>query len=98
VASLLMLLYGALAILFILTYMPGNVVMGALFLVLVALVILNNQFYLFLAAKRGRAFAMAALPFHLLYHFYNGISFGAGLLRHSWRSLTRRAGTVHLEK
>jgi GT2 family glycosyltransferase len=98
VASLLMLLYGALAILFILTYMPGNVVLGALFLVLVALVILNNQFYLFLAAKRGRAFAMAALPFHLLYHFYNGISFGAGLLRHSWRTVTRRTGDVHLEK
>jgi hypothetical protein len=98
VASLLMLLYAALAILFILTYMPSNAVLGALFLVLVTLVVLNNQFYLFLAAKRGRAFALAALPFHLLYHFYNGISFGAGLLRHSWRTVTRRAGDVHMEK
>jgi hypothetical protein len=45
------------------------------------LVLLNNQFYLFLAAKRGRLFAVAAIPFHLLYHFYNGVSFTVGLCR-----------------
>ena len=39
---------------------------------------LNNGFFLFLAKKRGRLFALAAFPFHLLYHFYNGVSFVVG--------------------
>jgi glycosyltransferase involved in cell wall biosynthesis len=90
-ASLLYVLYLLLTVLFIATYLPGNPLVAALFLCLLLLVFLNNQFYLFLAAKRGKAFAVAAVPFHLLYHFYNGISFGAGLLRHLWRSLTARA-------
>jgi glycosyltransferase involved in cell wall biosynthesis len=59
-----------------------------------ALVILNNQFYLFLAAKRGPAFAVAAIPFHLLYHFYNGVSFATGLLRWSLRRRSRAASPV----
>ena len=65
---------------------------------LIALVVLNNQFYLFLAAKRGRGFAVAAIPFHLLFHFYNGISFGAGLLRFGWRNLTGRGRAATSEK
>ena len=43
------------------------------------------QFYVFLAAKRGSAFALAAIPFHLLYHLYNGIAFGLGAGRHLWK-------------
>ncbi len=80
-------LYGVLGAIFLLTYLPGHAVLGVLFLALLGLVILNNQFYLFLAQRRGRAFAISAIPFHLLYHFYNGISFGVGLLRHHWRRL-----------
>jgi glycosyltransferase involved in cell wall biosynthesis len=94
VVSLLMGLYAALTVLVILTYLPTNLVIGAFFLILLLLVVLNNQFYLFLAAKRGRAFALAAIPFHLLYHFYNGISFGAGLLRFGWGTLTGRGRAV----
>ena len=94
VASLLMALYAVLTVLVILTYLPSNLVIGAFFLILLLLVVLNNQFYLFLAAKRGRAFALAAIPFHLLYHFYNGISFGAGLLRFGWGTLTGRGRAV----
>jgi hypothetical protein len=30
-------------------------------------------------------FAIAAVPFHLLFHFYNGISFLAGMSRHYLR-------------
>lgn len=96
--SLLMLLYGAVSMLFILTYLPGHAFLNGFFLVLFALVVLNNQFYLFLAARRGRAFALAAVPFHLLYHFYNGISFGAGLLRHGWRTMTGRSSAAVPEK
>jgi GT2 family glycosyltransferase len=49
--------------------------------VLLVVVLLNLRFYSFLANRRGLLFAVAAVPLHLLYHFYNGISFGAGLLR-----------------
>ena len=98
VVSTLLLLYGGLSVLFILTYLPGHAVMAAFFLVLIALVALNNRFYLFLVEKRGRGFALAAIPFHLLYHFYNGISFGAGLLRFGWRNLTGRGRAVTSEK
>jgi len=51
---------------------------------------LNNRFYLFLAEKRGRLFAVAAFPFHLLYHFYNGVSFVMGTCLWTARSLTPR--------
>ena len=62
----------------------------------IILIALNSQFYVFLAAKRGRWFALAAVPFHLLYHFYNGISFGIGLLRHSFRPAHTNRTAVQL--
>ena len=65
-------------------YVLGGAV--AVIVVLLAVVLLNTQFYLFLAAKRGRSFALAAIPFHLLYHFYNGLSFVAGTIRYFWKT------------
>jgi glycosyltransferase involved in cell wall biosynthesis len=53
---------------------------------------LNNGFYLFLSEKRGRLFALAAFPFHLLYHFYNGVSFVMGSLLWSARAMKARTG------
>ncbi len=76
-----------LSILVTLTYLPTNRWIFGLFVVLIVLVLLNNQFYLFLAAKRGRLFALAAIPFHLLYHFYNGVSFTVGLCRWALQSM-----------
>jgi glycosyltransferase involved in cell wall biosynthesis len=52
---------------------------------------LNNRFYVFLAQKRGRFFALAAFPFHLLYHFYNGVSFVTGSALWSFRTIKERA-------
>lgn len=52
---------------------------------------LNNGFYIFLAEKRGKLFALAAFPFHLLYHFYNGVSFVMGSLLWSLRSSSVRS-------
>jgi glycosyltransferase involved in cell wall biosynthesis len=96
--STLMALYAMLTVLLIVTYLPGHALIGGLFLALFALVVLNNQFYLFLAARRGKAFALAAIPFHLLYHFYNGISFAAGFLRHNWRILRGKSGAASAER
>ena len=47
---------------------------------------MNSNFYVFLAGKRGLAFMLAAIPFHLLYHFYNGVSFIVGSARHYWNA------------
>ncbi len=63
-------------------YMPHHPVVLAGFTIFAVLGLLNSQFYLFLAAKRGIPFMLAAVPFHMLYHFYNGISFLAGLVLH----------------
>ena len=57
--------------------------------VLAAVIALNFPFYSFLAGRRGLLFALAAIPLHLLYHFYNGVSFGIALMR--WGALRGRA-------
>ncbi len=89
-------LYIAGAMIYFAEHMPRHPLILAFFLVATVIVVLNNRFYLFLAAKRGRLFALAAVPFHLLYHLYNGISFLAGLLHYSWGRICgaiRPAGT-----
>lgn len=63
-------------------YLPMHHLILTLFAVLFLLALLNSQFYIFLAGKRGIAFMLAAIPFHLLYHFYNGLSFMIGVCRH----------------
>lgn len=73
------------------TYFPYHRYVMAISLVLLVLVALNNQFFLFLAARRGRAFAVAAVPFQLLYFFYCGVAFAIGLARHH----ARRALGLH---
>lgn len=58
-----------------------------------ALIVLNWPLYSFFAAKRGGHFALAAVAAHWLYYFYNGLSFGAGLLIH-YADAARRALSV----
>jgi glycosyltransferase involved in cell wall biosynthesis len=50
------------------------------FLVLLAIVLINFRFYVFFARKRTPFFALRALPLHLLYYIYSGISFMYGAL------------------
>jgi glycosyltransferase involved in cell wall biosynthesis len=85
VSSLIVGGYVLLAVGLSLNYLPHHPVILFFLVILSVLVAVNNQFYLFLAAKQGRLSALAALPFHLLYHCYNGISFGVGLSRHALR-------------
>ncbi len=74
-------LYLCFSVLACIYYLPSHALLFTLFLAASTIGLLNSQFYLFLAAKRGVFFAMAAIPFHMLYHFYNGISFIAGATR-----------------
>ncbi len=80
-------LYTILSVAFILRYLPNHFLVFGFFGMLALVVCLNLRFYLFLAAKRGRWFATTAVPFHLLYFFYNGISFMVGLARHASRTV-----------
>jgi glycosyltransferase involved in cell wall biosynthesis len=61
---------------------------GLPLLLLVAMVVvINRPFYVFLGRKQGALFALAAIPFHLLYYIYSTAAFGAGLmlyLRDEW--------------
>ena len=77
-----------------LVYLPSNVLLFVLAGCTLLVAALNNQFYVFLAQKRGRWFAVAAFPFHLLYHFYNGLSFGIGTLRWWFRKRIDRREPV----
>ncbi|MEP6714360.1 MAG: glycosyltransferase [Terriglobia bacterium] len=50
--------------------------LGTVFLIgFTVLVALNTQFYMFLAGQRGKLFALAAIPFHLLYFLSSGLAF-----------------------
>jgi glycosyltransferase involved in cell wall biosynthesis len=80
--------YVVLVTLFVLTYLPTHPLVFVFFLLVSVIVALNSQFYVFLASRTGRLLAPAAIPFQLLFHFYNGISFMIGLARHM---LNRRA-------
>jgi len=75
------------AILFTLTFLPKRPGVFVFYLLLLAVIILNQQFYRYLAAQLGPLSMLAILPLHLLYHFYNGISFVIGLVLHTWKSL-----------
>jgi hypothetical protein len=71
-------------------YLPSHFLIFLFFSIALVVIVLNTQFYLFLAAKRGNQFALAAMPFHLLFLFYSGISFLAGIARFGWRTLVER--------
>ena len=77
--------YLLLAMGFMMVYLPHQRLALLFYSVLVLVILLNSQFYVFLAGRTGPLLALAAIPFHLLYHFYNGISFAVGMLRHLFR-------------
>ncbi len=78
------LLYSAASIVIAIAYFPAHMIIYPTFFLVAILAWLNSAFYIFLAEKRGIPFLLAAIPFHLLYHFYNGVSFAIGLTRHTW--------------
>jgi len=63
-------------------YLPRSPLKFVFFVLLMTLVVLNKQFYLFLAGREGKFFALAAIPFHLLYFVYSGVGFMVAMFRH----------------
>jgi hypothetical protein len=43
-----------------------------------ALVALSRRYYAYFLKQRGLWFTLKVLPFHYLYHLYNGVSFAVG--------------------
>jgi GT2 family glycosyltransferase len=74
-------IYLVFALLFAGSYLRHHIAALLLFTLFSGIIVLNARFYVLLAARRGRIFAIGAIPFQLLFHFYNGLAFsyGAGL-------------------
>jgi len=67
---------------FIWFFLPWHPLQFVFLFLLLLLLVLNQQFYLFLAADRGRFFACAAIPFHILYFASSGLAFLIAAIRH----------------
>jgi glycosyltransferase involved in cell wall biosynthesis len=52
---------------------------------ILAVVAINHQFYMFLCRSKYPLFAVAAFPLHILFFIYCGISLGLGVISHYWR-------------
>ena len=76
--------YMTVAVLSTLILLPSHWLILVFLAGILGVVILNGQFYLFLAEKRGTSFALAAIPLHLLFHLYNALSFAIGLMHFLW--------------
>lgn len=71
-------------------YFPWAPIGSAFLLLVLTLLVLNKQFYIFLAAdNRGRLFALSAIPFHLLYFLSCGLALAVALVGYAWNKLQR---------
>ena len=62
--------------------------------------VLNRRFFSYLTRLRGPGFAIRAAPLHILYHFYNGLSFCLGTtiyFAHRWLGV-RLPGAVPITR
>lgn len=73
--------YCLLAIGVVWIYLPMHPLGTAFLIALLTLVVLNKHFYLFLAGERGKLFALAAIPFHILYFFFSAMAFMLALVK-----------------
>ena len=71
---------------FIWFFLPWHPLLFVFLFFVLLLLILNQQFYTFLAADRGKFFACAAIPFHILYFASSGLAFVIAAIRH-WAML-----------
>ena len=73
--------YSLVAAVLVWFYFPWKPMALLLLLLILSLLWANQQFYLFLATERGKFFALAAIPFHLLYFFSCGVALAIVLVR-----------------
>ena len=67
---------------YVLGHWPRDLMILPPILLLAVVMTLNVRFYAFLAHTHDALFAFTAIPFHLLYYFYCGVSFVVGVVLH----------------
>jgi hypothetical protein len=75
---------------FLLSRAPWEWLTLAMFLSAAGVVVLNRDFYLFLANRWGKLYALSSVPFHILYQLYSGLGFVLGILLHFGARLNGR--------
>ena len=95
IAGFLWAVYAGLFATSLVVYFPRHPMAFAAYTALLVLMIINSHFYVFLAARLGFLYALASIPFHLLYHFYNGVSFIIGGMHHFGRVAGSRRAARH---
>jgi glycosyltransferase involved in cell wall biosynthesis len=75
------------SIVFIVRFLPARVPVFCFFAMILLILVINRRFYSFLAHRMGWLTALAAVPFHVLFYFYSGLSFITGLAMYSWKGI-----------
>jgi GT2 family glycosyltransferase len=66
------------------------------YFILALIVWLNSRFYKFTAGRMGEINAVSVIPFHLLFFWYSGLSFGIGSFRYCWQRIPRDVARLWL--
>jgi len=53
----------------------SEIALAAILISCAIVILLNRGFYLFLIGARGLGFTLRAVPLHLCYYFYSGVTF-----------------------
>jgi glycosyltransferase involved in cell wall biosynthesis len=77
--------YLLVSVAYIATHLPTRVPVICFFLMLLGIVAINRNFYLFLGRRMGWLTALTAIPFHVLFYFYNGLAFLTGVVSYAFR-------------
>jgi glycosyltransferase involved in cell wall biosynthesis len=80
--------YLLVSLIFIGRFLPARVPVICFYLMILLILLINRRFYSFLAHHMGWLTALAAIPFHVLFYFYSGLSFLMGTLICGWRIAT----------
>jgi glycosyltransferase involved in cell wall biosynthesis len=79
--------YLVLSLIFMARFLPPRVPVICFYVMILLILVINRRFYTFLAHHMGWLTALAAIPFHVLFYFYSGLSFLTGVLICGWRGI-----------
>jgi glycosyltransferase involved in cell wall biosynthesis len=86
------------SLVFICSFMPARVPVFCFYVLILSIVGINHRFYFFLGRRMGWITVLAAVPFHMLFYFYSGISFLTGVAGLTWKGLFRSCADKVLGK
>jgi glycosyltransferase involved in cell wall biosynthesis len=77
------------SVVFISRFLPTRVPVFCFYIMVLSIIAINHRFYIFLGRRMGWLTALAAVPFHLLFYFYSGVSFVVGILTYLKKDISR---------